>query len=303
MNKFNIWFKNIRAYRFTRDVELVADTLEKQMADFAFKPCGSHDIASFGWDSAIGGESFLHVASGNYILRAKLEKKNIPAYVIKDAVNAKAAKLEAEQQRKLAKAEKDTIKDEVIHDLLPRAFSKITTTQIWIDIKSKLVFVDASSVKGAEDALALLRKTIGSLPVVPLSFQKPIELTMTEWVKSGESPAGFNLLEAAELKSVMEDGGVIRCQQQELTSEEIAAHIDAQKVVTKLELKWQDRITFILNHDGSIKRIKFADELRCQNDDSEDELSRIDADFALMTGELSSMIKQLTDALGGIAGV
>lgn len=301
MNKFNIWFKNIRAYRFTRNVELVSEIMEKQMADFAFKPCGSHDIASFGWDSAIGGESFLHAANGNYLLRAKLEKKNIPAYVIKDAVNAKVEKLEAEQQRKLAKAEKDTIKDEVIHDLLPRAFSKITTTQIWIDTKSKLVFVDASSAKGAEDALALLRKTIGSLPVVPLSVQKPIELTMTEWVKSGESPAGFSLLEAAELKSVMEDGGVIRCQQQELTSEEITAHIDAQKLVTKLALEWQCCVTFILNHDGSIKRIKFSDEMRGQNDDSEDELSRIDADFALMTGGLTSMIKQLTDALGGIS--
>lgn len=300
-----VWFKNLRAYRFTRAMELPAEALEQQMADFAFTPCASQDMAKFGWASAIGGDAFLHAANGHYLLRAKHEKKNIPGYVVKEAVNAKVAQLEAEQQRKLKKVERDTIKDEVMQTLLPRAFSKISVTQIWIDLKAQLVFVDSASAQGAEDALALLRKTIGSLPVVPLSVQKPIELTLTEWVRSGDAPAGFSLLEAAELKSVLEDGGVIRCKQQALTCEEITAHIDAQKLVTNLALDWQDRITFILHQDGSIKRLKFADELREQNDDidREDVAARIDADYSLMTAELGAMVKQLTDALGGVAEV
>ncbi len=210
-------------------------------------------------------------------------------------------KLESEQQRKLRKAEKDTIRDEVLHTLLPRAFSKYAKTMIWIDTETQRVVVNAGSAKQSEDALALLRKTIGSLPVVPLSVQKPIELTLTEWVRSGNLPAGFSLLEDAELKSVLEDGGVIRCKQQELNSYEIASHIDAQKLVTKLALDWQDRISFMLCSDASIKRIKFADELRGQNDDidREDPETRFDADFALMTGELTALFCQMFDALGG----
>lgn len=303
MNKINVWFKNIHAYRFTRDIELPAELLEKQLSDFAFTPCGSQDMTKFGWCSAIGGDAFLHSASGHYLLRAKREKKNIPSYVIKEAVDTKVAQLEAEQQRKLKKAERDTIKDEVIQTLLPRAFSKTSVTQVWIDLKAKLIFVDSASVQGAEDALALLRKTIGSLPVVPLCVQKPIELTLTEWVRSGELPVGFSLLEDAELKSVLEDGGVIRCKQQELGSDEIASHIDAQKLVTKLALDWQDRVTFTVCESGAIKRLKFADELREQNDDvnSEDVEARVDADFVLMTSEVSALINNLTDALGGVA--
>jgi recombination associated protein RdgC len=74
-------------------------------------------------------------------------------------------------------------------------------------------------------------------------------------------------------------------------------------VVTKLSLDWQNRVQFVLCDDGSVKRLKFADELIQQNDDidREDIAQRFDADFVLMTGELSSLINGLTTSLGGEA--
>lgn len=300
-----LWFKNLMVYRLSREVALNADEMEKQLSAFAFTPCGSQDMAKTGWVSPMGSHSdaLTHAVNGQIVICARKEEKILPSPVIKQELQAKIERLEAEQHRKLKKTEKDALKDEVLHSLLPRAFSRFNQTFMWIDTVNDLIMVDAASAKRAEDTLALLRKSLGSLPVVPLTMESPIELTLTEWVRSGEMPAGFAIQDEAELKAILEEGGVIRCKKQNLISDEIAVHIEAGKLVTKLAVDWQERIQLMLSDDGSLKRLKFADTLREQNDDidRDDFAQRFDADFILMTSELAVLIKNTIEALGGEA--
>ncbi|UTL84844.1 recombination-associated protein RdgC [Serratia marcescens] len=300
-----LWFKNLMVYRLSREVALNADEMEKQLSAFAFTPCGSQDMAKTGWVSPMGSHSdaLTHAVNGQIVICARKEEKILPSPVIKQELQAKIERLEAEQHRKLKKTEKDALKDEVLHSLLPRAFSRFNQTFMWIDTVNDLIMVDAASAKRAEDTLALLRKSLGSLPVVPLTMESPIELTLTEWVRSGEMPAGFAIQDEAELKAILEEGGVIRCKKQNLISDEIAVHIEAGKLVTKLAVDSQERIQLMLSDDGSLKRLKFADTLREQNDDidRDDFAQRFDADFILMTSELAALIKNTIEALGGEA--
>lgn len=300
-----LWFKNMMVYRLNRDIPLSADDMERQLEAYTFSPCGSQDMSKTGWVSPMGNRSdaLTHVNNGQIVICARKEEKILPSPVVKQALEAKISKLEAEQSRKLKKTEKDSLKDEVLHSLLPRAFSRLSQTFIWIDTVNNLIMVDCASAKKAEDTLALLRKSLGSLPVVPLTLESPIELTLTEWVRSGDLPAGFALMDEAELKAILEDGGVIRCKKQDLVCDEIANHIEAGKLVTKLALDWQERIQFVLADDGSVKRLKFSDTLREQNDDidREDFAQRFDADFILMTSELAALTSNLVEALGGEA--
>lgn len=291
-------FKNALIYRLSRGVDF--SNLEEQLAAFAFTPCGSQDMAKTGWFPPLG-EALTHTVNGQTLLVVQREEKLLPAAVIKKELNGKVAKLEAEQHRKLKKTEKDSLKDEVIQTLMPRAFSRYHKTQIWINEGAGLIIVDAASAKRAEDALALLRKTLGSLPVVPLTMESPVELTLTEWVRSGQPPVGFTLQDEAELKAVLEEGGIIRCKHQDLCGDEIATNIGAGKLVTKLALEWRERISFVLTDSCGLKKLEFSSQLLEQNDDidRDDYAARFDADFVLMTGELAALIADLIQVLGG----
>lgn len=295
-------FKNAIVYRMTRDIQISSDELEAQLKNLEFSPCGSQDMMKVGWTNPIKtGEALTHSVGNQILIVAKREEKILPTDVIKKELQAKIDKLETEQGRRLKKTEKDSLKDEVVQDLLPRAFSKESTVSVWIDNDNQRIIVDASSAKRAEDTLALLRKTLGSLPVVPLTMKTPIELTLTDWLRDGVIPQGFNLTDEAELKAMLAEGGIARFKKQDLVSDEIASHIEAGKLVTKLSLDWNDTIQFTLCDDCSLKKIKFSDMLKAQNDDidREDIAQRFDADFALFTGEMTRLIDSVIQSLGG----
>ncbi|MFS7382264.1 recombination-associated protein RdgC [Rahnella inusitata] len=301
-----LWFKSVQIYRMSRDIALDAAEMQRQMAQFVFSPCGSQDMAKTGWVSPMGKfgtEKLVHAAGNQLLICAKREEKILPAPVIKQELADKIEQIQNEQHRKLKKTEKDSLKDEVLHSMMPRAFSRFTQTFMWIDLDNRLIMVAAVSTKKAEDMLALLRKSLGSLPVVPLTMETPIELTLTEWVRSGQTPAGFALQDEAELKAILEEGGTIRCKKQALVSDEISSHIENGKLVTQLSMDWQERVCFQINDAFTLKKMKPSDTLADQNDDieREDIAARFAADFILMTSEYSALISNLISALGGEA--
>ncbi|HIG9789489.1 TPA: recombination-associated protein RdgC [Escherichia coli] len=297
----SVAFKNIFIYRLSREVSWDTAEVNAALSKFVFTPCGSQDMAKAGWTSVLG-DNLTHEYQGFLLIQHKREEKILPSQVLKEELQKKILTLEEEQDRKLKKTEKDSLKDEVLHSLLPRAFTRKSLAKILIDRSNQLVFVEASSAKKAEDQLALLRKSLGSLPVIPFTPREPLEITMTEWFKSG-FPAGFTAGEDATLKGLLDNGGAVRCNKVDLQSDEIMSHIEAGKVATTVAINWMERASFRVNDDMSIKALTFCDDLYDQNDDidREDVAQRFDADFVLFTGELSALFNALVEAIGGEA--
>ena len=294
------WFKNVMIYRLTKSLDWTSQKLQTALEQEIFHPCGQSDMSKFGWTNPLRGSELLHFSVGKQILLlARKEEKILPSHVVKRELEERVNLLEEKENRKLKKTEKQSLKDDVIAILLPRAFSKTQQTAIWIDSETNLIYVDAASSKRAEDTLALLRKSLGSLPVVPLAFANEPTTVMTDWIAQDNLPEYLTALEEAELKAP--DDAVIRCKNHPLDSEEILSHLQKGKLVTKLALDWDEHLSFVLNDDGSLKRLKFADQIREKNDDilKEDYAQRFDADFVLMTGELAKLTENLIDDFGG----
>lgn len=296
-------FKNITAFQFNKPFTTDQDTLEVALSEFQFTPCGSQDVSKFGFTPAFGklGKTLVHSSDGFLMVAVTKESKIIPANSVREAIDEKVAAIELAECRKVPKKEKDAIKDEVIQEMLPRALTRKSVTKAIIMLGLQLIVIDSSSSAKAEDLLALLRKALGSLPVVPLTFEKPIESTLTEWLKAGAAPLPFEIQDEADLKSESDDGGTVRFKQQDLREEEVLAHLATGKQAHKLALHYGQSIAFNLHSNAAIKRIRFSEEFKAQNDEvgTEDPAARLDADFALYTGELANLMKSLNSVLGG----
>lgn len=292
-----MWFKNLYFFTFTRTFNLKSDELEKQLSENTFTPCGSTELSHFGWVNALGkhGSTISHVANNNILLCARKEEKILPAGVIKDQLDEKITLLETENSRSATKKEKEQFKEDIVFELLPRAFSRYTDTHGYISPEQNIIVINASSHGKAEDFLALLRKSLGSLPVTSFSPAVPVDETMTDWLTGKNFVGNFQLGMEAEFNALGDDGAVIRVKNQDLSSDEIKAHLDAEKYMVKVALEWDESLSFVLCDDFAIKRVKFFDVIYEQNDDidNDDVVAKLDADFALMAGELNRFIVDL----------
>ena len=224
---------------------------------------------SLGWVPPLGGESeqLVHAAAGRMLLKLKREEKLLPSTVVREQLEEKVAAIEAGQGRKVYRKERLNLKDEIVQDCLPRAFSRSSYIHAYIDIKANWIFVDSASASRAEELLNLLRECIGSFPVLLPQVNNAPTAVMTAWLLHRSLPDDFELGQECELREPGEEGGVVRCRGVDLLSEEVETHLHAGKQVARLALGWDERVSLLLAEDLCLRRLRFADELMKENED------------------------------------
>ncbi|GGC55936.1 recombination-associated protein RdgC [Marinobacter halophilus] len=299
-----MWFRNARVFRFTKPFDITPEDLEEKLRADAFKPCGPQETLRQGWVPPLGkhGDQMVHSANGYHLIALRKEEKILPGPVVKEAVEERAEAIELDQGRKVRKKEKEEIKEQVMLEMLPQAFSRNRRCFAYLAPQDGVLVVDAGSAKQAEDLASTLRKSVGSLPVRPPAVEQAPAFTFTGWLNETiEHPASIVLGNECELKDPSEDGGVVRCKGLDLKADEIRNHLETGMQVTKLSLTWDDNVSFVLDEELGIRRLKFGETLQDQLDDVDvdDAVAKFDAAFTLMTMELSRMIPGLLEALGG----
>ncbi|EGG98740.1 DNA recombination-dependent growth factor C [gamma proteobacterium IMCC2047] len=300
-----MWFKNLQVYRFTKPFTLAAEELSETLAEKAFQPCAGQDILKLGWVPPLGrfGSEFVHANNGYMMICAKRQEKVLTPAVIRDELEERLLALEENEDRKVGRKERNQLKDEVMFDLLPRAFVRSSQQFAYIDTHDNLLVVNAASVKRAEEMIGLLREAVGALSLIPLTPKNlPIQ-TMTDWIEKGQVAADFELGQACELRDNSDTSSVIRCTNLNLESEEINNHIKASMHASKLALSWQERVECVVDDKLAVKRLRFTDVVQEKADEVEaqDFAEQFDVDFSIMTLELSAFIKALLEAFGGEA--
>ena len=291
-------FKQIIAYRISDTWECTLEQVEEALSKNAFQPCGATQESSKGFVPPRLEENGALVESidSQWIMRFMVESKVLPGSVLARKVNEKAVKIEQETGRKPGKKEKRELKDEARLDLLPMAFTKLSTALIWIDREARMLLLDVASQSKADEIVTCLVESLQGFAVALVDTQQAPQACMAHWLQNEEPPVGFSLDREVELKSADEAKSVVRYSRHPLELPEIREHISQGKLPIKLAMSWDDRISFVLTEGTQIKKLTLLDTV-FEGQKSED--ASFDADVAIFTGEMRKFLPELWGALGG----
>lgn len=294
-----MFFRNLTLFRFPTTTKF--DALESGLGECQLKPVGPLELSSRGFISPFGrdAEVMSHNQGEATWLAVGGEDKILPGSVVNDMLNKKLSEIEAKEGRKPGGRTRKRIKDELITDLLPRAFVKPSRTDALIDLGHGVVAVDTSSRKTGESVVSEIRRAMGSFPALPLNAEVAPRSVLTGWIAGEPLPEGLSLGDECELRDPIDQGAVVKVQRMELQSDEITKHLESGKQVTRLALNLDDHVSFVLGEDLVVRKFKLLDGAvdALESTERDDLRAELDARFILMAGEFRRLFTVLEGAL------
>src|SRR5687768_16621861 len=178
-----MFFRNLTLFRFPTSLDL--SELEPRLAECALKPVGALELSSRGFISPFGrdGEALSHR--------------------IAEAIERKEGRKPGGRARK-------RLKEDLVHELLPRAFVRPGRTDALLDLEHGLCVVDSSSRKAAENVVSEIRHALGSFPALPVNAEVAPRSVLTGWIAGEPLPEGLSIGDECELKDAADKGAVVK---------------------------------------------------------------------------------------------
>ncbi len=291
-----MWFKNLQVYRMT-DWNISPAMLEERLSSHALQKCLSMEMQSRGWVLPRDESGkFVHELGQHMLITFGIEKKLLPAAVINQLTKERATEIAQQQGFEPGRKQIKEIKENVLIELLPRAFALRHKTNAWIDPVSGWFVIDTSSPAKADEFLEVFFKTVDDVTLKPLKTNLSPATAMTGWLSGNEVSTSFTIDRQCELRGMDDEKSTVSYVRHDLGAVEIRGHVQAGKEVTKLAMTWRDKVSFMLHENMQLKRITPLDILKEPAETAEEQF---DSDFVIMTGELKQLLADIIDVLGG----
>lgn len=291
-----MWFKQCQAYRLpeTPDAAVLAAALDEHR--FA-PPCGLDWFTDGFAVPQPFGDELVFAADKTLGISLKREERVLPGAVIKTVLDEKIAKIEAEEARKVGRKERQELKEQIIDELLPRAFTRASRTDAVL--VGGYLLINQTGNK-AENLLSHLREALGGLRALPTFTRRSASELMTQWLLRGEADGQFELDDYVALVGAGDMAPEVRIKREDVTAEEVVQHVKCGKRVVELGLVWRESVVLVLTQDLTLKRIRYLDHLQEDGQSHGDSGSDLAAASQIIAGNALAMIlDELAELLGG----
>ena len=219
----------------------------------------------------------------------------LPAAAIREELEKRIEEFQARMKEKPSAREKRRLKAEARDELLPKAMLKSERIHGYVDLKQKLLGIDAAQNAAAERFLLHLRAPFKGITITPLQFERPVG-ELLKRIFFGSAPRQFALGRECRMQDPAEPRSVVRWTDFDLNDSTIKGHVANGMRLTHLAIVYNNLLSCVLDQEGVIRKLRFLGA-----DDDGDPLTRLDAEFVLMTGTLRHLLTDMRGLLGGKA--
>lgn len=265
-------FKNLLVYKFEEPLlfsnEDASSQFESALSSKPLTAPLTQEWESLGWLPFFKeGKQYVEKINNALFIRLGIEQKQLPNSAIKTAVDKK---IEEKELKHISRSEMKELHEVVMNELLPNALVVRSSLLAYIDLEKGWIVVDANSTKKASILTSYLRKTLGTLPIVPLTPENSVNAALTHWALHGIQSDVLSMLDEIELKELKDEGANAKFKSIDLDSKEVQDPLKEGWQVTKLALEYDEQISFSLAGDFIFKRLKLLERFT-ENLESEDD--------------------------------
>lgn len=229
-----------------------AQVLAEAFEQCKFEPCGKLDVSRSGFINTPCNELVTELMGAAHFVFQR-EDKILPASVVKDHLDQRCNDIAEREGRRVSRKEREGIKDEIIFELLAKAFTK--KTQVPCFIKDGKVFVGVSTAKRAEEVISKIREALGSFPVLPLE-----SVDLDQLARNGE----HGKITAQDKIKLVQVKGCATSTNKHLAvdSAEITALMDSGMSVEEIGICYDDKFSATYTKARTLKSFKLADDVK-----------------------------------------
>lgn len=247
------------------------------------------------------GSGFVTLPNGKYILdfgsgfafKLRRDEKILPASVINAKLRDEVAKVEDAEECTISAKERKILKDAIIYELLPQAFSKEQTITCFYWKKDKLLIVPTTSSKLADTVTSQLIRSIGSIKTTTINVdgvKQSLTAKLLAYLQDGDLDIGFNFDSHVKLKT--EAGKVVAIKGADLleSKEGILEAFEQGAKVVEAGLSTDD-VFFRLGHDFVLRGVSFL--IDSSDIEFEDDIDHFTHEAGVQTTLMADVILKL----------
>jgi recombination associated protein RdgC len=297
-----MWFKNFYIYKFTKPVDALMAGLSETLGKMPLMPCSGLAPQSLGWVSPVKlADAPMAIEQGPFHwIRLGREERLLPASVVRETLEERVQAISEETGHPVSSKRKKDMREAIIAELMPRAFTRRQYTDVLIDRERGLLLVATGTDKRADECTSLLRETLGELPVRKVEPKSPVTDRLTQWIHAPAClPAGWTLEDHCELRSADSDPAVLGLRKMSINKDDLKSWLDSKFRVSKLRINWRDEVSLTLDNQARLKGMRHLELMkeRLADRQQDDPLLEARTLLTLLGPVWSGLCQDVIDAL------